>query len=158
MGSYQRRDSLRYPTQRRIISQIFRVVSRSVLAFSCSPTTQISPLSSLRISALRSASRRPTWTTSQIRRASVDSGIGRRYVSFKLRVTPPNEKSPGLETPCKMQVERVSTRVAAQPPWRLPSRLVMSGVTVKQYVTRAGGPLVADSKRTWERLKSTFHA
>lgn len=111
---------------------IFCVISGSVLAFSCSPTTQRSLLSALRISALSRASRFPACTISQIIRIAVSCGTGRRYVTFKLRLTPPSEKWPGRETPTRMVVERLSISVAAHPPCRLPMRLQRSEDTFRR--------------------------
>jgi hypothetical protein len=128
----------------------------SVLNFSCSAVMHNSPLSTLRISALRSASHRPTCTISHTTRISLPSGTGRRYVSFKLRLIPPREKKSGREMPSRTRVDRLSTMVAAQPPCRDPSLLVKSGVTIRRYVTWAGGPEDADSMTTWERSKSIF--
>lgn len=95
----------------------------SVFAFSCSPIMHNAPVSALRISARRYASRRPMCTTSQITLASVPSGTGRRYVTLRFRLTPPEVKMPGFDMAIKTVDVSTSMIVAAQPPWRLPMRL-----------------------------------
>ena len=112
----------RYTSDQRPSSIVhnFSFTSGSVFAFSWSPNTHTSPLSTLEISALKYANRLPICTKEHFNRTSVPCGIGRRYVVFRCRLTPPKAKMPGRDMPSRMAVERTSTRVAAQPPCRLP--------------------------------------
>lgn len=125
-----------------------------MFAFSCSPIMHNAPVSALRISARRYASRRPMCTTSQITLASVPSGTGRRYVTLRFRLTPPEVKMPGFDMAIKTVDVSMSMIVAAQPPWRLPMRLQRFWVTVRRYEARGWGSRVANSKRRLLRLAS----
>ena len=82
-------------------------------------------------------------------------GTGRRYVTRRLRLTPPSANLPGEERPSKIVVDSTSIKVAAQPPCRFPIPLLISGVTLKRNETVAGGPRVADSKRRLQLRAST---
>lgn len=129
----------------------------SVFTFWWSESTHSTSSSARLISALSSANRFPICDTSQTTRISVFTGKGRKYVTFRLRLTPAYWKTPGFPTAITTMDVNISIMVAAHPPCKFPSALLIDGVTSNLNVARTGGPWVADSMRTLASTGSMFH-
>ncbi|QSS66708.1 hypothetical protein I7I51_02917 [Histoplasma capsulatum] len=71
----------------------------------------------------------PACTSSFTILTSTPIGAGRTNFTFSVRVTPPREKWPGLESAISSPVEVTSIKVVAQPPWSAPTLLQKGSVT-----------------------------
>lgn len=112
----------------------------SVLTLPCSQTANAGPgppfpsPSAMRITPRTVHILRPTCCSSHSTRTTDPAGMGRRYVTLRVRLTPSHSQNPGRATRPKGSDVHRSKTVAVHPPCRLPRPLVCSGCTVKRKV------------------------
>ena len=82
------------------------------------------------MTSLQFASLFPAETTSHSILIFVPCGTGRRYVHVSVRLTWPPSRKPGFAMIASAVDVKVSSMVAAAPPWRLPFALHRNGSTV----------------------------